>query len=384
MRHLALALIFLIFAAPAFAYTYPKEMEQPWNHSPIKFFVNKSFPPECDPYYEKDFRDAIKYWESGGNGKLSFIPKFEEVSETGKPDITVQWVSSVQNVSQEVGGITYLSVIPNKRFALARILLACTGIFQLKDRDITKEFSHREMKTTSMHEIGHGLGLDHSDDPADIMTPRQTIQVFPLGFEVSSYQISLNISPRRVMPNDNVRLFGKGPANAKLDFIELYNRSEAHFKQARVTTDAAGFFENSVVFDSAGRYLVEVFNPLSPNVYASAIIFSDGEANIFVNSEVPARLYINKTFYGIAPKKVENLRYGDYEISCEIAGYRDYKTFLSVGPGITDELKAEPSRDAVLCSNEKISEPVLEEKKGFFEKLSLAIKEFFRILFVKD
>ena len=186
------------------------------------------------------------------------------------------------------------------------------------------------------------------------------------------------------MPHDNMRLFGKGPPNTKLDFIELYNRSEAHFKQARVTTDAAGFFENSVVFDSVGRYLVEVFNPLSPNVYSSAIIFSDGEVDIHVNSAVPARLYINKTFYGIAPKKIENLKYGDYEILCEIAGYKDYKTFLSVGPGISDELKAEPSRDAVLCANEKISEPVQGEKKGFFEKLSLAIKEFFRILFGKD
>src|SRR3989338_9219034 len=278
MKILILAAIFLILAAPAIAYTYPKEMELPWDHSPITFSVDKNFPPECDPSYIDDFYKSIEYWENGGNGRLSYQPKFKEVDE--KADIPVRWVKSVQNVSEEVGGITYLLVVPNKRFVNATIQLACVGEFETKDGGVEKDFSHREMQTTAMHELGHALGLDHTDDKNDIMAPKQSISIYPIGFETSSFGVDLNISSRRIMAGDIVMLSGKTDPNTKLNFIEFYNKSQVSFGKKNITSDANGNFINSATFSSVGRYVIEMYSPLSPQVYASAVIFVEAGADL--------------------------------------------------------------------------------------------------------
>ncbi len=383
MKSLAVLLAFLILAAPALAYTYPKEMDKPWDHSPITFSVNKDFPPECDPTYEEDFRKGLEYWKNLGNGKLSYQPKFLENDDANKSDITVRWVKSVQNVSEEVGGLTSLVIIPNKKFISAKIQLACVGEFESRGENFEKIFSHREMQTTAAHELGHALGLDHTDDPYDIMFLKQTIQIIPHSFDVSSFGIALNVSTRRIMAGDEVVFTGKTQPNIRLNFVELYNSSQVSFSQQKILSAADGSFTNSAKFFSVGRYLIEIFNPLSPHIYATAPIMVEAGADVSVNSPFATRVYLNGTLVGSAPAKLSDLKYGQHEIECKADGYKNYKTFVSVEPGTTDEMKAESSRDAVICANEKIAgDPV--KKKGFFEKLSEAIKEFFRILFGKD
>lgn len=378
MKYFAFVLALIVLSPAVLAYTYPKELEQPWDHSPITYSINRTFPPECDPTYVDDFYKGIEYWENGGNGKLSYAPVFREVLPSEKADIAVQFVTNLQNVSEEIGGIANIVLIQGKKFVSTRIRLSCTGIFQREGGEIVKEFSHREVQTTSMHELGHTLGLEHTDDPYDIMTPKQTIQIIPVGFETTSFGIDLSVSQRRTMPGEAVKFSGKAAPNMKLDFIDLSPNKTAAITNKRIIAGAAGNFENTIVFSQTGRFVIEIVNPFSPNVYASTIIFVEDGAEVQVNAPIPTKVFLNGTLAGETPAKLKNLKYGDYQIGCIASGVQDYKTFISVKPGTSDELKAEPSRSAVLCANEKAGSSA---QKGFFEKLSEAINEFFRILF---
>src|SRR3989338_10203088 len=376
MKYLFAALCFIIISSAAFAYTYPKELEQPWDHPTLSFFINRSFPPECDPAYVDDFYKSIEYWKNGGNGRLSFQPNFRDVENGG--DVTVQWVRDLENVSEEVGGITNIVLVPNKRFVSAKIRLACLGKFYMISGDVAKEFSHREMKITSMHELGHALGLDHTDDLYDIMTKRQTIQLSPVGFDISSYNLNLNITPRRAMVGTSVKFSGNTSVNTNLEFVELSKKAGVQFYKRNVVTDSQGNFENSATFSETGRYFIEIYSTLSPNVFSSGLVMIEESAEVQVNSQLNSLIYLNGTFKGNRSVKLQELKYGDYKIVCKAPGYRDYETYITVMPDSGDVLKAEPSREAVLCANEKIED---KKEKGFIEKLSEAIREFFRILF---
>ena len=172
-----------------------------------------------------------------------------------------------------------------------------------------------------------------------------------------------------------------------MDFFDISQSKNATFSQKRVVSDADGNFQNSVSFGSQGTYVIEVFNSLSPNIYASTAIFIENGASVIVNSPVSADVYFNGSLVGKTPANLANLKYGNYEILCRAPNYKDYKTYFSVSLGTGNELKALPSRDAILCANEKIYNSSSVEKtsgKNFFQKLMEAIKEFFRILFSRD
>lgn len=166
---LLLTVLSFPIALAASEYNYPKTLEQPWDHSPITVSIdNKNLPPHYNPSYYKEVEKALNYWEEGGNGKLSYTPVFKIV-DSENADIRITWVENLaknESAPEGVGGLT-TPTIENGRFVHVDMVL---GVGDYKGTDWV-QYDDATMLVLAEHELGHALGLEHSNDKQDIMYP---------------------------------------------------------------------------------------------------------------------------------------------------------------------------------------------------------------------
>lgn len=163
--------LILIFISPfASAVTeYPKLLDMPWDHSPITVFIDDvNVPQHYSPTYRVQVESALLYWENGGNSKLNFTPDFKIVN-TNDADIHIMWVENLENVTGADDGVAGFCR-PYKIDGLykrADIVLE-VGNYQ---GHAWRQYGDLNMFLVSKHELGHALGLAHSNDRKDIMYP---------------------------------------------------------------------------------------------------------------------------------------------------------------------------------------------------------------------
>lgn len=170
MLFLLLLMVLILPVDPAASeFNYPRILDHPWDHSPITVYIdNKSVPPHYSPTYYTQVQKALNYWAEGGNGKLDYTPVFEIV-DSEKADIRIRWVENLQKdqgVPPEVAGAT-VPLIVNGRYIRADIMLG-VGYSQWGE---WIPYSDTAMLAIAKHELGHALGLNHSNDKQDIMYP---------------------------------------------------------------------------------------------------------------------------------------------------------------------------------------------------------------------
>jgi predicted Zn-dependent protease len=167
-----------------------KILDQPWSHSPITVYIdNKSVPTDYSPTYYPQIITALDYWEEGGNGKLNYTPVFK-IIDSGRTDadISISWVQAPEKndgAYNEASGNT-IPIIADNRFVHVDITLGVgkyQGPIWIRNGDDVMLF-------IAEHELGHALGLDHSNDKQDIM--------YPTFLNIG------NISPRLLNKYDNV------------------------------------------------------------------------------------------------------------------------------------------------------------------------------------
>jgi len=162
----------LPIASIASDYNYLKTFDHPWDHSPITVYIDsKDLPLHYSPTYYTQIEKALNYWEEGGNGKLSYTPIFK-IIDSENADIRIRWVDNVEKDTDAPHGVAGYTTpqIKNDRFVYVDMVL---GVGDYKG---TKwiQYDDETMLILAEHELGHALGLEHSNDKKDIMYPDYT------------------------------------------------------------------------------------------------------------------------------------------------------------------------------------------------------------------
>lgn len=144
-------------------------ISEPWDHSPITVYIDdENVPEHYSPSYRTDVEKALDYWERAGNGQLTYEAVFEIV-EGESDDIVIIWVDNLEKdagVKEGVAGYTRLSIV-NGKYEYAYIALE-TGNYQGYS---WSQYGDTDMQDIATHELGHALGLGHTNDRDDIMYP---------------------------------------------------------------------------------------------------------------------------------------------------------------------------------------------------------------------
>lgn len=131
-----------------------------WNESdiPLKVYVK----PTSSKYFKKKYADFTKYALNHWSKADSRI-KFVETTLPSNADISIRFIKNLmEKYDENYLGLTEYEINEDKHIRSADIQIS---LLKFDNESI----SDGEIKATIIHEIGHALGLGHSNNEKDIM-----------------------------------------------------------------------------------------------------------------------------------------------------------------------------------------------------------------------
>lgn len=164
MRSIALAVLLVTAGCLGSAQTH----DNPWGADPVRVYIDKQLPPDDVEHFVVD---ALDYWEENAEDYTEFSVNFTLTDDERRAHLIIAFRDDLTGLDKcgIEGPLSYKMGCAPVHTEAGETRQSTIYIWRgVMNKD------HAD--TVVKHEIGHTLGLNHSDPPADVMHPDYVIE----------------------------------------------------------------------------------------------------------------------------------------------------------------------------------------------------------------
>lgn len=142
----------------------PNPVKNPWGEEPIVIAIQS--PNNTRVNYTKSVLRSVNYWKANNHTDLRYRPNFVVEPSERRAHILIRFVTSIDSCGESV---------TNETIGCAPILTADDRAASPEIVRVQKGLTNKSTYRVVRHELGHILGLQHGEGPAQVMSPSDLV-----------------------------------------------------------------------------------------------------------------------------------------------------------------------------------------------------------------